>query len=808
MLEFEAGFCYNVMMILRPLRRRGRPLKTAEGHLEDLILEIDLGQFARRIASPDPKERIETIESVRDLSKKSIKAKEILSMLISALDTEEDPQIISRLTKLIGKLGDSTVLTLLKKFLWHPDSRVVANTLEGLGHIYSLDVIPIVLPFLNSSDNRIKANAARALYGLNPTAALAKLSEMINSDEVFFRDSAAYILASIADPPCQDMLIELIMNESDMEVLKKSISTLCNKGDELTVEKIQKANQQYSDHPKQKIFNEIIESIQDRLRAQMANVQSISKISDLVRLTEIFNAGSNREKEQVCLRLFDVGDEGALPLLKRATNDEDNAIRYAAKKAINNIFCKIAQKNRAPGPAGPFARPPAAQAPSKTRDARSSRPPSASGGGLDFSDILDIVERPDSSPAKAAGNGQPRQLEEIDMAFLVLDLSNSSAALRAEAVSKLLYATRETRGVKEAVKYLVERLHAESEPQVKSQILRVIGTLGSKSEIPILKKYAEDETLDYRIRANALEGLGFIDAPEVFDIICPFLKHSDNRIKANAVIAAWKRNPEMTFNAISDMIRSSNVAMRDSAAYGLLMLKSHDRKIINLMLELFIRETTTDIILKLTQGLSILGDEQILLDMQKMLPNASPLKKPHIQTIIDKIKQKIDSLKNFNTQEAAREKGHETNDFDAQFEEYVSKQAMASGPKPERPPYAKPAAAKDARSHPAHGQTEPGQNYYEKADGTHAPLKSAEAHLFEFNHPDEKVRLNAILAIQRHLALGLPQENFNQVEMMLTLALNDASLRVRKEAFDAYQMIQTHRAVIIKPRKGPQDGDF
>ncbi len=777
-----------------------------EEFLDELILEVDLGQFAKRISSPDAKERIETIESVRDLSRKSIKAKEILSMLISALDTEPDAQIISRLTKLIGKLGDSTVLTLLKKYLWHPDTRVVANTLEGLGHIYSLDVIPIVLPFLNSSDNRVKANAARALYGLNPSMALNKLSEMINSDEVFFRDSAAYILSSIADPPCQEMLIELIMNESDMEVLKKSISTLCNKGDETTIDKINKINQQYADHPKLKIFNEIIESISQRLKAQRDNVQNINKISDLVKLTEIYNNGSNKEKEQVCLRLFDIGDESALPLLKRATNDEDNSIRYAAKKAINNIFCKISQKNRAPLFVQPTVQKPgpgsSSAAPPKAHDARSTRMPAAKSDTLDFSDILDIVEKSDPAPVPKPGDG-PRVLEEIDMAFLVLDLSNSSASLRAEAVSKLLYATRETKGVKEAVKYLVERLHVESEPQVKSQILRVIGTLGAKSEIAILKKYAEDDTLDYRIRANALEGLGFIEAPEVFDIIIPFLKHSDNRIKANAVIAAWKRNSELTFNAISDMIKSTNVAMRDSAAYCLLMLKSHDRKIINLMFELFIRETTTDIILKLTQGLSILGDEHILHDMQKMLPNASALKLPYIQTIIDKIKQKIDSLKDFNTHEAAREKAHEMNDFDAQFNEYVANQPRVEAKTSSRPPSAfdlrKEAAAREETSATS-------QHYYEKADGTRVPLKSAEAHLFEFNHPDEKVRLNAILAIQRYLSIGLPHENFNQVEMMLTLSLNDASLRVRKEAFDAYQLIQTHRAVIIKAKKGPVDG--
>ena len=761
--------------------------------MEELIFEIDLGQFAKRIASKNARERIETIESVRDLSRKSIKAKEILSMLISALDSEQDPQIISRLTKLIGKLGDSTVILLLKKFLWHPDNRVVANTLEGLGCIYSLDIIPIVTPFLNSPDNRIKANAARALYSLNSSMALTKLAEMTNSDEVFFRDSAAFILASIADAQCQDMLIELILKETDMEILKKSISTLCNRGDEITIEKLHKFIKQYPDHPKCKILSEIVGTVCERLKAQIASVKNINKISDFMKLNEIYTNGSNKEKEQVCLRLFDIGDESSLPLLKRATNDEDNSIRYAAKKAINNIFCKLANKNRTPSftdvtkPAAPHS------SSVKEHDPRSSRTaaPAKKDSAIDFSDIIAIVERPE-----AKGGEPPKQLEEIDMAFLVLDLSNSNPALRAEAVSKLLYADKDTRGVKEAVKYLVERLHVESEPQVKSQILRVIGTLGSKTEMAILKKYAEDEMLDYRIRANALEGLGCIDEAEVFDIISPFLKHSDNRVKANAVIAAWKRNPDLTFNAISDMIRSSNIAMRDSAAYGLLMLKSHDRRIINLMLELFIRETTTDIILKLTQGLSILGDEQILTDMKKMLPNASALKKPYINKIIDMIQQKFTSLNNINTQELAREKGHDIKDFDMQFEEYVSSQ-----PKPETR-----SASCETPDHPPANQAKE-INRYEKTDGTQAPLRSIEAHLFELNHPDEKIRLNAINAITHYLTIGLPHDNFNQVEMMLTLALNDASLKVRKEAFEAYQLIQTHRAVIIKGKKTPAEGD-
>ncbi len=760
--------------------------------MEELILEVDLSALAQKIVSTDPKLRIEAVDSVRDMSRKSIKAREILSMLISALDNEQDSQIISRLTKLIGKLGDSTVILLLKKFLWHPDSRVVANTLEGLGFIYSLDIIPIILPFLNSPDNRVKANAAKALYALNPALALEKLSEMINADEVFFRDSGAYILAVIADARCQEMLIELILKEHDMEILKKSIFALCNRGDGYTVDKIERITAANPDHPQKKVLTEIVESINQRIKTHKSSIQNISSVSDLAKLTEIYNNGTNKEKEQVCLRLFEIGGENALPFLKKASNDEDTSIRYAAKKAINNIFSKLAQKNQQSGGFS-FNK---FQGPAQV-------PPAISGRGLKASDHqVKKEEKVDYSaiigPKETPNDDKPKYIEEIDMAFLVLDLSNNNPARRAEAVSKLLYANKNSKGVKDAIKYLVERLYVESEPQVKSQILRVIGTLGGKTEIEVLRKFAAEETQEYRIRANALEGLGCIDEPEVFDIIVPYMSHSDNRIKANAVIAAWKRNPDSTFNAISDMIRSTNVAMRDSAAYGLLILKTQDQRIINLMLELFVRETTTDIILKLTQGLSILGNEQIMNDMEKMIPNASALKRPHIETIVQKLRQKFDSLKGINAHDIARDKSHEIREFDAQFEIYTTAHKNDAKPAPKK-------AEETVREKT--GPEAPPLKYIEKDDGTMIVLKNIETHLFEFNHPDEKIRLNSILAIKHYLTYGLPHDYFNQVEMLLTLSLNDASLRVRRDAFDAYQLIQSHRAVIIKTPRTGVEGD-
>jgi HEAT repeat protein len=86
-----------------------------------------------------------------------------------------------------------------------------------------------VQPFLTSADNRIKANAARALYNMNAALALEKLHEMVKSQELFFRDSGTYILGNIGDEKCLELLIEVLLVESDSEILKKAINALSQK---------------------------------------------------------------------------------------------------------------------------------------------------------------------------------------------------------------------------------------------------------------------------------------------------------------------------------------------------------------------------------------------------------------------------------------------------------------------------------------------------------------------------------------------------------------------------------------------------
>jgi len=69
-----------------------------------------LSELSKRISNSDPKMRADALDEIRDLTKRHMQAKEILGILVDALHREEDNQIISRLTKLIGKLGKSSVI--------------------------------------------------------------------------------------------------------------------------------------------------------------------------------------------------------------------------------------------------------------------------------------------------------------------------------------------------------------------------------------------------------------------------------------------------------------------------------------------------------------------------------------------------------------------------------------------------------------------------------------------------------------------------------------------------------------------------
>ena len=72
---------------------------------------------------------------------------------------------------------------------------------------------------------------------------------------------------------------------------------------------------------------------------------------------------------------------------------------------------------------------------------------------------------------------------------------------------------------------------------------------------------------DWRVRANTIEGLEILNDPRAIPLVMPFLSDQDNRVKGNAVKYLVKSHPDEVKRALSDMLGSPHVWMRDSAVF-------------------------------------------------------------------------------------------------------------------------------------------------------------------------------------------------------------------------------------------------
>lgn len=75
---------------------------------------------------------------------------------------------------------------------------------------------------------------------------------------------------------------------------------------------------------------------------------------------------------------------------------------------------------------------------------------------------------------------------------------------------------------------------------------------------------------DTRVQANTVEAFERINDPRFVDLLRPFVRHPDNRVRANAAKALWRLGDrDKPFAALGDMLTTGTLDMRLSAAWTL-----------------------------------------------------------------------------------------------------------------------------------------------------------------------------------------------------------------------------------------------
>ncbi|MCK5686783.1 HEAT repeat domain-containing protein, partial [bacterium] len=129
-------------------------------------------------------------------------------------------------------------------------------------------------------------------------------------------------------------------------------------------------------------------------------------------------------------------------------------------------------------------------------------------------------------------------------------------------------------GSKAILSFLTELMDKEKDEYVVASLAKTIGQVGGEDAISSLANIIKHP--DSRVRANVIEGFGYIDS----DKICKFMEialyDSDNRVQANAINVLWERDQKKAIDRINKMIFSSEPWVRRSAIYVLGQIQNEE----------------------------------------------------------------------------------------------------------------------------------------------------------------------------------------------------------------------------------------
>ncbi|NLI78843.1 MAG: tetratricopeptide repeat protein [Candidatus Riflebacteria bacterium] len=119
----------------------------------------------------------------------------------------------------------------------------------------------------------------------------------------------------------------------------------------------------------------------------------------------------------------------------------------------------------------------------------------------------------------------------------------------------------------ESIPFLAEQFTKDTDIRRKAQMVSFLSLFRSVTLVNIFDEGLKGK--DARLKANSIEAIGDLELPqrEIKQRIQPFLQDPNNRIRANAILALARSEPETIRPEIVQMVASSDVQLRRSAAY-------------------------------------------------------------------------------------------------------------------------------------------------------------------------------------------------------------------------------------------------
>ncbi|HOY65707.1 MAG TPA: tetratricopeptide repeat protein [Candidatus Ozemobacteraceae bacterium] len=156
-----------------------------------------------------------------------MKEHESIPFLAEQFAKDGDLRRKAQMVSFLSMFRSVTLVNIFDEGLKGKDARLKANSIEAIGELElpHREIQTRIMPFLHDPNNRIRANTILALARAQAEHMRPEIVQMVESNDVQLRRSAAYILGQISPAGNEDLAAKLVVDPSD-DVRRRMILSL------------------------------------------------------------------------------------------------------------------------------------------------------------------------------------------------------------------------------------------------------------------------------------------------------------------------------------------------------------------------------------------------------------------------------------------------------------------------------------------------------------------------------------------------------------------------------------------------------
>jgi HEAT repeat protein/beta-lactamase regulating signal transducer with metallopeptidase domain len=247
----------------------------------------------------------------------------VITALAKALREDTDARVREAAAYALGEIDDPRAVTpLIEALKSERAANVREKIVRALGEIDDPSAVSGIAAVLKDPSVNVRRAAVWALGELEDANAVSALSSMVRDEDIEVRKHVAEALGQLENPSALDALATL-SRDADPEVRASAVSSLGSLEDLRSLPTLTAALKDASPHVRSHAAD-AIGSLDNLRSAPRALIDAL--------------ADSDREvRKEAAETLGSIGDEAAVPGLKRLTTDVDVEVRRTAAEALSDI---------------------------------------------------------------------------------------------------------------------------------------------------------------------------------------------------------------------------------------------------------------------------------------------------------------------------------------------------------------------------------------------------------------------------------------------------------------------------------------